>query len=161
MDADGFVVALLGSLPHRQVRGKKRLQKLSYLLKESGTPCPADFVLKDFGPYSTEIARGASLLAATGQIQERSEEVGPARRIVSVYTLSEEIDAPMLDENSIERLRCFNNFSTIELEIAATIQYFIAQGSTSELAEEQTKRMKPTKAKPIVLSAARKVLGCL
>lgn len=161
MDANATILNIIRALPDREVRGKKRLQKLAYLLKEAGLPTDAEFSLWDYGPYSTEISRASSILASLGAIQEREVSLDFPRRFVTVYSIGADDEESQLSEELKMFLRRFDQFTTIELEIAGTIRLFEKESSSFEEAVSKTCAMKPTKTQPQILARAREVLDIL
>jgi hypothetical protein len=116
----------------------------------------ADFLLKDYGPFSREIAQATEFLTLTGDVEEEVEKFGSV--LMSVDKVRSDRDVNLPDERWIEVLRRLSKYSTIELEVAATIEFFRAQGSSAEEAQDLTKEMKPTKAVPSVLAKSSNIL---
>lgn len=164
MTVEPFILALLAALPDRKIRGKKRLQKLSYLLQQAGADLPAEFRLKHFGPYSQEIDRATSWLSLFGEVKETEDEVAGHGYLVTAYSLeagSEEFTKPLSARIS-EVLTCLDRFTTVELEIAATIEYFVRrEGKNLEEAVASTRRLKPGKSTAKVIQRAREALRCI
>lgn len=163
METDRFILALLNSVPDQTVRGRKRLQKLAFLLKDSGARCDASFKLKNFGPYSSQVEQSAYLLTFLGDIEEKEEKVGYAEYLASVFVLTDEgrSRADQLSEHFTSILTCLDKYSTLELEIASTIRYFERSGSDVSTAVRKTQEMKPSKTKQQVIERARHALRCL
>ena len=63
-----------------------------------------------------------------------------------------------IDQKYRTVIEYLNNFSTTELEIAATVKFFENSGLTLDQAERETREMKPTKAIDAVLAKSRRVL---
>jgi uncharacterized protein YwgA len=159
MDAETLVLALLDALPEREIPGKKRLQKLSYLAAESGVSCKARFFLHDFGPFSAEVAAATDFLLFLGDVRERDIQFGRAKRYLKLYRLDESARVPeKLPKPVIGALQTLNAYSTIELEIASTIRYFMSKGMNVENAVEETQQLKPSKAVPRIVNRAREAL---
>lgn len=162
MHTEEFVLSLLSSMPDHKVMGKKRLQKLVFLLKAAGAECKTEFSLKNFGPFSADVEQSAAFLALTGDIIEREEPTGYAGYLTTVYELSDECkDVPPLDPTKIGCLVCLNSFSTVELEVASTIKYFLDNGFERDNAVDKTVYLKPSKATRYVVGKALKALSCL
>ena len=53
-----------------KVGGRKRLQKLTYIMKNLGFPVPVDFIYHRYGPYSPELSATISDLNALGLLKE-------------------------------------------------------------------------------------------
>lgn len=163
MSTEDFIRALLAKLPHNQVEGKKRLQKLVYLLKESGADVDATFTLKNFGPYSADVDNSAIFLTITGDLEESSKVVGSSGYVTTVFTLpvDEVTKAPELDPALVAKLSAFNSYTTIELEIAATVHYFESETKDRERAIALTRDMKPTKTRGAVVQKVPEILSLI
>lgn len=160
MDAEGLVLSVLGALPAREIRGRKRLQKLAFFAVQTGAESNVRFFLYDFGPFSTEVAKATDFLAFVGDITEVEEQFGRAKRYHKVYRLTDPVDLPeRFPTETSEALRALNEYSTIELEIASTIRYFMGTGFDPSRAIEETKRLKPSKSEPIIVRRATEALS--
>jgi uncharacterized protein len=160
MDAETLVLAVLDAVPDRQVQGRKRLQKLSYFAVRTGAPADAHFFLHDYGPFSTDVAAATDLLAFLGDISEQEIQIGPAKRYSKLYRLSDPSSVPeRLPSNSVEALKILDRYSTIDLEIASTISYFMSKGMSRTKAIEETKKLKPSKSQPKIIQRAQEALS--
>jgi uncharacterized protein YwgA len=158
MEAESLVANLLNALPKKEIRGKKRLQKLAYFAINSGASANASFFLKDFGPFSPQVANAASYLALVGDVEESDAPVGPAQKFLKVYRLT----GPVRDELSEEVksvVRALDAYTTIELEIASTILYYLSKGLPVDEAIKATKNLKPTKSDDRIIRRARNALS--
>jgi hypothetical protein len=57
----------------RGVQGRKRLQKVVYLLQAAGCPLDVDFILHHYGPYSRDVADVCDEMVAEGLLTEQVE----------------------------------------------------------------------------------------
>lgn len=159
MDAESLVLAVLSALPSHEVRGRKRLQKMAFFAAQTGAESNARFFLHDFGPFSSEVAAATNLLSWAGDIEEEAAQFERTKRYYSVYRLHDLKTAPQkLPEKSLRALRELNEYSTIELEIASTIRYFLTTGLTLDGAIEATKKLKPNKSGPQIIQRAKDAL---
>ncbi|MEA2974553.1 MAG: hypothetical protein QOF19_73 [Alphaproteobacteria bacterium] len=162
MNPAELVLAIVSNLPGQAVKGKKRLQKLAFLLKEAGLRCNVRFEIRDYGPFSREVASAANLLAAIGKISEIEEPVGASHTFVTVYRIvSRSNDQAQLADKYKKILARLEAFSSIELEVAATVQFYRSVGLSDASAKQRTIELKPTKATPNVLKSVPKVLSSL
>lgn len=164
METSAAILAILNSLPDQQITGKKRLQKIVFLLKENGLDCDAEFELRNYGPFSVGVARSTETLAFTGQIDEADAEVSfHPRLFTTIYKLDK--DQAKIEEElpqeQVEFLLNIEKFKTVELEIAATARLFMSTGLRRNEAIAATKKMKPSKSTDRVLVEADKVLDLL
>lgn len=160
MDAEALILAVLDAVPNHEIQGRKRLQKMSYFAVQTGTEANVRFFLHDFGPFSADVANAADLLAFLGDLEEQDVALGPTKRYSKRYRLADPQSVPArLPRESAEALRALNEFSTIELEIASTIFYFMSQRMNEPQAVEATKKLKPSKSQPKIISRAKDALA--
>jgi uncharacterized protein YwgA len=163
MGPDDFILAILAAIPGRRLKGKKRLQKLAFLLTQAGAKCEAEFHIRDFGPFSAQIANATKFLAAIGLIDEREEPVGAANTYVSTFKLSPAATQRVkpLNPKYQKILRNLEKYPTVDLEVAATIIFFQAMGLRGDVAIRKTKELKPTKTTAQVLKKLPAIAECL
>jgi uncharacterized protein YwgA len=161
MSPDELIISILNEVA--EVTGRKRLQKIAFLLKESGVSCNVRFSMLDYGPFSKEIAKATEQLCFLGQIEERNERAGINRTFVTVYSLNRRPmkTATKLSNVHSKFLLAMNRYSTIELEVAATIRFLIRCGLSEKDAIRQTKSMKPIKSVPKVIEHSKRILEAL
>jgi uncharacterized protein len=159
MDAESLVLAVLDALPNQEVRGKKRLQKLAYFVTQAGTDSTARFYLHDFGPFSSDVAGATDLLSFVGTISEKEAQFVRTKRYYKVYRLTDpEVVTERLPAKALDTLHKLNDYTTIELEIASTIRYFISNGYSLEDAIRATTELKPSKSQPTIIQRAKEAL---
>lgn len=111
--------------------GRKRLQKVVYLLQQAGCPLGCGFILHHFGPYSREVAAACDDLVAADLVKETGGP--PQGKLQYVYTLP-----PMTQEllqkthdSTMERFRALGQeligTEVWPLELGATILFFHGQ----------------------------------
>ncbi|MFC5066403.1 hypothetical protein [Flaviflagellibacter deserti] len=162
MAPDELVLALLKAMPHKKIDGKKRLQKLAYLMASAGVDCNIQFDLRDYGPFSVEIAQAADYLTFSGLIEEDEQQLGDNNFFMTSYKLIESIPTrPELSHDHVKALAALAKYTTIQLEVAATYLFFRNRGLDEETARQRTVAMKPAKASPAVLAKAPEILGHL
>lgn len=160
MDAESLVLAILGAVPKHQVHGRKRLQKLAFFAVQTGTPSDVRFFLHDFGPFSTDVAAAADLLSYLGAISEEEAQFSRIKRYYKVYRLDDPKSVPQkLPAQSSSALKKLDQYSTLELEMASTIRYFMNKGLAAEDAVRETKELKPSKSHPKIIERAKDVLA--
>jgi uncharacterized protein len=160
MDAESLVLAILDALPTHEVHGKKRIQKLAFFAVQTGTASNVRFFLHDFGPFSADVANAIDVLSYVGAVSEKEAQSVRTKRHYKVYRLadSESIEQH-LPSAALNALRKLNDYSTIELEIASTIRYFIQKGYSPQAAIQETKELKPTKAATRIIERAKEALA--
>jgi hypothetical protein len=163
MGPGDFILAILAALPGHQIKGKKRLQKLAFFLTQAGVRSGAEFHIRDFGPFSVEIANAARLLTATAKIAESEEPAGASNTFVTVFKLNPgtaQSVKPLLPKYQ-KILQGLNRYPSIDLEVAATAIFFQAGGLRSDVAIRKTKELKPTKASAQILKKIPAIADCL
>lgn len=160
MNSAELVLAIIASLPSKKVKGKKRLQKLAFLLKEAGLRYSARFDIRDYGPFSREIANAANFLTATGKIDEVEEPLGASHTFVTVYALE---NSSAVTHNLSDKYRTLltklDHFPTVDLEVAATYQFFRSAGLSDTAAKQKTIELKPTKTSPAIMKNIPKIVS--
>jgi uncharacterized protein YwgA len=160
MNAEDLVIAVLRALPTHEVRGRKRLQKLAFFAAQTGAEADVRFFLHDFGPFSAEIAGATDLLSLIGAISEEDAQFERTKRFYKVYRLPDPKGATdQLPSSASGALRKLNEYSTLELEIASTIRYFMCTGLSDEKAIAATKNLKPSKSEPKIIERAQEALS--
>jgi uncharacterized protein len=162
MDPDELILALLKAIPNHRIDGKKRLQKLAYLAASAGVESRTHFSLRDYGPYSPEVANAANSLTLSGVVTEDEQLLPPNNFFMTTYELPDpdHVNAHLPDPVS-SAIRQLNQYSTIQLEVAATYLFFRNQGLDENGARERTVAMKPAKASTTVLARVPEILGHL
>lgn len=161
MDAEGLVLAVLRAIPGHEIGGKKRLQKLAFFAVQGAVQSNVKFFLHDFGPYSSEVANATDVLSFFGEISEREEQLPKTKRYYKVYNLKHgaATASATLPVEASCNLKTLNEYSTIELEIASTIRYYMNAGHEPASAIEATKKLKPTKSIPKIVQRAEEALS--
>lgn len=160
MHAEDAVLAIITALPDRRIKGKKRLQKLAFFLKSAGAKFDARFDIRDYGPFSREIAAAAQALSLKGRVEEREEPIGASSTFVTVYKMRADSDGTVrpLAEKYGRMLRRLDGFPTVDLEVAATYKFFLAAGFPPQSARKRTIELKPVKASAQVMRNVPKIL---
>lgn len=156
--SNDLVLAIVCNAPHHKVRGKKRLQKLAYFLKSSGFESDVNFKIWDFGPFSSEVARAAEWLSISGRIIETEEQIGSLKMFTTVYSSESNNDEIGIAPRFKKILGALDEYSNVELEVAATIKFFLDKGHTKERAEEMVEQLKPSKALPQTVSKSFSII---
>ena len=158
MNAAESMLVLLSALPERKICGKKRLQKLAFLLKSAGADFQYDFSIWHYGVYSRDLADAADELVIFGPVVEADEPIEIYGRYQTVFSLPAEAKVAKKQEPWLSKLLIeLDSYSAVELEVASSVLYYLNAGVSSAEAVSKTQSMKPTKATPKVLSVAKKI----
>lgn len=160
MRANDAILAILEAVPSRKIEGKKRLQKLVHLASLVDRNINVNFRIHHYGPFSAELANTVEYLALMGKIKEDLSPVGVYGTFKSVYTLPDGAKVKShLKEACVAVLNELDAYSTVELEVASTIAFFMTQHFARKDAVKKTKELKPSKSTPAMLKRAEKVLA--
>tara|TARA_R110002073_G_scaffold240314_1_gene402001 strand:+ start:129 stop:686 length:558 start_codon:yes stop_codon:yes gene_type:complete len=159
LEAKQAILATLSSTDTREVTGKKRLQKILRLAKSAGYKIDADYSIRQFGPFSNDIAYGADLLAITGQIEEQERQLGAAGFFTTVYSLPHDTRSPIdVSSDFRDLIRFLDRYTTVELEVASTIGHFLDMDYELKKSVHKTKELKPSKTKGAILEKAKEIV---
>jgi hypothetical protein len=140
--------------------GKTRLQKTAYLLQLSGMEPVYDFDYHHYGPFSTELAEGAEIAVATGDLQAE-DRPGPYDLPYTIFT-TEERPQEAINGLPIDRareiLRTLERVPSVVLELAATMAFLAVNGTSRDQIAARVRSLKPRKATPDRLEAAEDLL---
>lgn len=132
-----------------RIEGRKKLQKLVHILKESGNPLDYRYSFHYHGPFSAELKDEIDFLASKEVITETAASTNFAEFRQFVYTatplltdLLEEFQATQAPEWS-EFAKALNTKSAQELEAISTIVFLIRKGSTEAEIPDQFRSLKP------------------
>ncbi|PKQ09644.1 MAG: hypothetical protein CVT73_01560 [Alphaproteobacteria bacterium HGW-Alphaproteobacteria-12] len=159
MRADDAILAILDAVPSHRIEGKKRLQKLVHLASLLEPRLNVNFRIHHYGPFSAELANAADYLSLMGKIREDLSPVGIYGTFKSVYSAPEDIEInSRFKGRPLEAIKKIDAYSTVDLEVASTIAFFVSKGFDRKDALKKTKELKPTKSTPAVLKRAEQVL---
>jgi len=157
LSTDAAIIAALVGAPRNRIHGKKRLQKILAIAKDLGEQIDTEFRLLHYGPFSADVAAHADFLYYTGKIDCVEEQVGPNGYFTTVYTLSKGVEVPP-QADRLQRIASYlSTFTTLELEIASTLSYFLRSNSATR-AEARTIEFKREKASAQILRKAKDIL---
>lgn len=119
-----------------EVKTRKRLQKVVFLLKAAGCPLAIDYSLHHYGPYSQDLARLTDEMVGAGLLLEQLSDNVMNGQSYS-YKLSPDAKK-QLDQFGTRSLPQFADFETLakqllneslqKLEFASTVAFFKSQG---------------------------------
>ncbi|WP_047980918.1 YwgA family protein [Ornithinibacillus contaminans] len=111
----------------KQVTGRKKLQKMIYILQSFGIPFEQKFQFHFYGPYSEELSLRIEELCNLGFIQEEKEDKSNYYRYhYSLTTDGQEFlkQFPLDIPNCSESIKQLQGKSARFLELVSTILYF-------------------------------------
>jgi len=108
--------------------GRKKVQKIVYILKEMGYPFNERFDFHFYGPYSQELALEIEALSYMGILKEGKKDVGDWSQYTYQITEEGQKWADLCKEEELKNIRdiveILNEQSAKNLELIATILYF-------------------------------------
>lgn len=152
---------------------RKKMQKVTYLLKVAGCPIEANFRLHHFGPYSSDVAQATDVLVRMGLLTEQC--VGNMAGRQFNYELSpeslqslasyEQTEAGRQELAGMERFHATATRLLQDdvrlLEVASTIAYFHLEYDDWRIAEQKTcefKSLNPSNFPKRALELAKEIL---
>lgn len=138
------LVLLLNSVP--KIVGRKRLQKMVYLLQQIGAPFNEKFSYHHYGPYSSELQADIDRLVDYRLLSETYNNAFYTYEITEEGTSFLETyekvvgEKSSLPQNIVERLV---NTNTQVLEMASTYAYLLEMGYKKEEALAKALELKP------------------
>ncbi|MCY3878080.1 MAG: hypothetical protein OXF74_02735 [Rhodobacteraceae bacterium] len=136
------------------VVGRTRLQKTAYFLDVAGYGDGFDFLYRNYGPFSEEIAESARSGALLGVLNEEVRRADWGGNY-SIYTVDMPPDED-IPKGRRELATCAAVGSAIELELAATAVFLFLRGEKNPWKE--TERRKPLKSSDGRIKKARLLL---
>ncbi|MCG0279051.1 MAG: hypothetical protein L5656_11115 [Thermanaeromonas sp.] len=134
-----------------QIHGRKKLQKMVYLLQEAGCPFKEEFNYHLYGPYSEELAIKVDEMKFLGLLEERIEATtsGYKQYIYSLSDLGRQYLAatpkntfripPYFEQFAKELAR----YDARTLELMATLRFLRKMNYSDSEASEYVKILKP------------------
>ena len=147
LSAEDAVLSIVAASPHHEMRGKKRFHKTAFFCSYCDAPIEARFSIRQFGVFSNEIADALDLLTTFGDLGLRDEQVGPNGYFVTVFSLpagQEFKPNPVI----AKIVRALADCSTVTLEVASTVAFFLTHGRSETDAVRETKHIKPDVTSP-------------
>ena len=136
MNADQIVLLLKFFKAAKEVQGRKKLQKMIYLLQVKGYPFNQKFDYHYYGPYSGELADQVALLVESGRIKERTETTFSGYQTYNyVYNEGNQEVWPNdanLDREFVGDVHRLNELEARDLELFATVAFLLQEGKTRE-----------------------------
>lgn len=143
-----MLMKLLGTVG--EIHGRKKLQKMVYLLQEAGCPFKEEFDYHLFGPYSEELATKVDEMKFLGLLDEKPGATASGYKQY-IYSLSEESKRYMKDPKNNFRLplhfeqlaKELARYDARTLELMATLRFLRKMNYSDAEAAEYVKRLKP------------------
>lgn len=139
-----------------QIAGRKKLQKIGYILKSilPKHEWPFSYKYHFFGPYSQELTMTVSEMVTANAIEESCSEInGIARYDYALSSTGKEL-LRLLENNKLvepylsrgeadEVVNLLIGEDSSVLEVACTILFFLDHSDSLEVAFDKTKKLKP------------------
>ena len=160
MTNNSDIIVWLVSLNNGRIVGKTRLQKIVYLLENFGLNSGFDFYYYNYGPFSPEVARATDEAVAQDRLDAK-EKSGFHAVPYTQFTSDERPPKKICglpSEKIGDLLEIMEQYTAIELEVAATISYLYQEAPANSDVFSMVKRLKPIKATKDRLEKAQALL---
>jgi uncharacterized protein YwgA len=137
--------------------GKTRLQKTAYFLEATGVGFGFDFEYHHYGPYSEELASLADDAKALDLINVKWTRSIEGAEYATFIDNSGPLSDESLDANRRAVLHVLDDYTSTELELAATT-HFLSRTGYGSRAWDETKRRKASKITPQRIDRANQLL---
>ncbi len=149
---EGVLRAVLVRLDSKGVHpGKKKLQKLIYLLNASGFSSGYWFGIHLYGPYSADLSQDVTMMIQDGELEISPEGMTGELRVTKDFRRD---GLPEMDSSACKLLDQFSKLSAYELELISTLHFLHTENglSTGDL-EVALSNLKPKYQQAEVASA--------
>jgi uncharacterized protein YwgA len=155
--ADAETVARIIRLNGGKLIGKTRLQKSAYFLEALGVGFELDFTYHHYGPYSEELEYLANDARALDLVDIDWRRSSEGAKYAIYLDRSGDLPKDSKDARRVEALKILGQYSSTELELAATAD-FLARSGYGDDAWEETERRKFSKTSPDWVARAQELL---
>lgn len=145
-----YCILKLIDLFDAKIKGRKRLQKLSYIMKDKGYPIPQDFIYYHYGPYSRELSATIAELVSFGLLNETQTpqvyEYGLTEEGKEFINLLEEknfVEKIELNEKLKNVIKSVKDQDPSLLELVSTILFLQDYGESFKNACDKALELKP------------------
>ena len=131
----------------QMISGRKKLQKMVYLLQHYGLDLEMNYVYHHYGPYSAGLQAEVEELVESGFVAEGKTCRGYEYHITEkgiefLQKLEEEFEVPKISMND-KQLDLLGQQSSQFLEVVSTYAFLLAKDYLPEQAVEKVKELKP------------------
>ncbi|RMH32078.1 MAG: hypothetical protein D6690_14600 [Nitrospirae bacterium] len=155
-----FPIAIIAATANRVVQGTRRFHSLAHLIAPHVPGLSLSFVIHRHFPYSDQLAIALAELLDRGILDVKQAAIGPHGEQDTLYTLAPPTatSSIILPQSCSTIVRLLDCSSTIVLEVASTLAFFLARGNQWDQAVSQAMYLKPVKAIPPIISQAKTLL---
>jgi uncharacterized protein YwgA len=135
------------------MEGRKRMQKVVYLLQEAGIPFTESFEFGHFGPYSRTLTDEINWLVAGGMLDEKPKTTRSGE-VMYCYEVPDEIRERLLalpagvrlpeDKHTNDLIAILKQASTPVLEVASAMRFLHRLGMQGKAFDDTLQAWKPT-----------------
>ena len=129
-----------------EIRGRKRLQKIVYLLQQLGFPFFEEFEYGHYGPFSRSLEAEMDLLVRHRLVQERkrgSEYMYVAGKELKNFLSQAPVSARLKTADFAQALQLLSSLQTPVLELASTRLFLLRAGYDDDAAHVELGTRKP------------------
>ena len=126
--------------------GRKRFQKIVYILQAKEAPFEENFSYHYYGPYSSDLQLEIDNLVDKGLIKEEE----PRDSSCYIYTIEEKIEEDASVAKFSDLIDLLRTATTDVLELTSTVYYLVDKGTVDKsILEKKLKTLKPSLQKSI------------
>lgn len=133
-----------------KITGRKRLQKLAYIMKNERFPIPQNFIYYHYGPYSQELNATVSELTASGLLTETNTPQGyeykltdDGKAFINLLEKNKLVEKYEVDNKTKRMIKLIEKNNPSLLELASTILFLQNYGESLEGAFSKALELKP------------------
>lgn len=156
MKPDDLAVGLV-ALYGGELKGRTRLQKITYLLDQAGADTGLRFFYHNYGPYSAELTQGWDTAWIFDRLEMESPRGGYGHTTFQTSEPRPKHFGVMPAERAVELITQMRDESDVVLELAATI-VFLRKAGYGDGVIDEVKARKPHKATDARLDRASRLL---
>lgn len=144
-----YILKLIDS-SDAKIIGRKRLQKLVYIMKNKRFPIPQNFTYYHYGPYSQELNSTVSELTASGLLEETNTPQGyeyklteDGKAFINLLEKNKLVEKYEVDNKTKEIIKHIKKKEPSLLELTSTILFLQNYGESLEGAFSKALELKP------------------
>jgi len=131
-----------------EIEGRKKFQKIVFILQCTGGPFKEQFGYLHFGPYSSQLKRELDLLAESDFVEESKFQAGdykgfkyrPTKELKDFLRVVGDSNEP----SWATLAKSMNKKSSLELEAISTILFLMQRGFANQRLQERFSKLKPS-----------------
>jgi uncharacterized protein YwgA len=144
-----YILKLIGSSGDK-VNGRKKLQKLFYIMKNLGFPVSLNFIYHRYGPYSPELSATISELNSLGLLKEDYKSqiyeykiTRTGKNFLKLLEKNKLVEKYATPEKLNNAVKFISQQDSSLLELVSTIMFLMEYGESYKAACKEALKLKP------------------